>query len=458
MSPSAELDNHSSQALQLLEEERGTELDELLNDLHPVELVSVIAAAPADVQDDLIKRISGLDQISELIAYGSDYIRQLALELLDEPRIAAVIRRLELDDAADVIATLPRRKQTSILRRVSPQQARQIRSLLAYDEETAGGIMTPLFLSYLPYLTTDEALKDVRARLHSEEIDPDIDITYLYVVDENHVLQGICSLREILTAAPDTLLSDLMNEEPVTVSPEDDQEKVARLIADYDFSSIPVVSPETHELLGIVTVDDVLDVIEDEHTEDLLKMAGAPDEDIAVSTSWSAIKSRFPWLVASWLGGIAGALLLGEFAGTLEQIVALAFFMPVVFGMAGNVGSQSSTITVRGIATGEVSEHRSFGRIKKEAFTGFSLGVIFGCLLAGAAFFLFEQPILSAIVGTSIMITMTCAATFGAILPLFFRRFGVDPAVASGPLVTTSLDLLSITIYFTVATTLLQYW
>ncbi|MCB0343896.1 MAG: magnesium transporter [Bdellovibrionales bacterium] len=454
----AEVDNHSSQALQLLEEDRSAELDELLNDLHPVELVSVITAAPADVQDDLIKRISGLDQISELIAYGSDHIRQHALELLDEPRIAAVIRRLELDDAADVIATLSRRKQTAILRRVSPKQARQIRNLLAYDEETAGGIMTPLCLRYLPYLTADETLRDIRSRLHSEEIDPDIDLTYVYVVDENKVLQGVCSLREILTAAPDTLLSELMNEQIVSVSPEDDQEKVARMIADYDFSSLPVVSPTDNTLLGIITVDDVLDVIEDEHTEDMLKLAGTMDEDIAQSTSWSAIKSRFPWLVASWLGGLVGALLLGEFASTLEKIVALAFFMPVVFGMAGNVGSQSSTITVRGIATGEVSEHRSFGRIKKEALTGLSLGLIFGCLLAGAAFVLFRQPILSIIVGLSITITMTCASSFGAILPLFFRRFGVDPAVASGPLVTTSMDLLSITIYFTVATMLLQYW
>lgn len=458
MASTAEVDNHSSQALQLLEEGRSAELDQLLNELHPVELVSVIADAPSEVQEDLIKHIAGLDQIAGLIGYGTDGIRQRVLEQLDERRTAAVVRRLELDDAADVLATLPRRKQVAVLKRVSASQAKQIRSLLAYDEETAGGIMTPLCLKYVGSMSADETLRDIRLRLHNEDIDPDIDITYVYVIDENRVLQGICSLRQILTAAPSATLRELMICPVISVHPDDDQEEVARMIADYDFSALPVVSPEDGALLGIITIDDVLDVIEEEHTEDLLKLAGMPDEDISESTAWSAIRSRFPWLVGSGVGGLAGALLLGNFEETLEQIVALAFFMPVVFGMAGNVGSQSSTITVRGIATGEVSEYRSYGRIRKEAATGLMLGVIFGALLAVAALIMFQKPELSVIVGLSIIITMTCSTTFGAILPLFFRRFGVDPAVASGPLVTTTTDLLSITIYFTTASLLLQYW
>jgi magnesium transporter len=237
----------------------------------------------------------------------------------------------------------------------------------------------------------------------------------------------------------------------VSVSPEDDQEFVARVIADYDFSAIPVVSDEDKKIIGIITVDDVLDVIEETYTEDILKLAGTEDEDTVHATTSVAIKSRLPWLLASWLGGIMGAMLLGSFSHTLEKVVALAFFMPVVFGMGGNVGSQASTIAVRGIATGHLRSLKLFQQLRKELAIGLTLGGTFGILLFIAAYILYRNLELSAIVGLSILITMTCAASLGSLLPILFDRIGVDPAVASGPFVSTSTDILSITIYFSVA-------
>ena len=452
-----EVDNHTSDALQLLEEENYDALTALLVDLHPVELTNLLTEAPPEQLDELLKRVSGLDQIASLFTYGNDLIHQKAIALLDDMRLAAVIRRVEFDDGADVIALLPRRRQISVLRRVAPETAREITKLLAYNEETAGGIMTTLFATLPPNLTAKEALEQIHIRLAEEDIDPDTDIQYIYVVDGAECLEGICSLRQILSAEPSTKLSELMSKNIVTVHPDDDQEKVARLISDYDFYSIPVVAPESDVLLGIITVDDVLDVIEEEHTEDILKLAGTVEEDIIGATVTTAVRSRLPWLVASCLGGLGGAVLLGQFETALQQIVTLAFFMPVVFGMAGNVGSQSSTITVRGIATGELSKYRTFARLRKEIFTGFLLGIIFGSLLSSTSFALYRDLTLSLTVGLSILLTMTSAATFGAMLPVLFNKFKIDPAVASGPLVTTSTDILSITIYFSVASTLLLY-
>ena len=237
--------------------------------------------------------------------------------------------------------------------------------------------------------------------------------------------------------------------------PDDDQEQVARIINDYGFKALPVVAPDDNAMLGIVTVDDVLDVIEEEHTEDILRLAGTEEDDTIGASIPVAIRSRTPWLLVSWIGGVLGAMALGGFASELERVVALAFFMPVVFGMGGNIGSQSSTITVRGIAVGDLAHRKIMQRLQKEMYVGALLGVLFGVLLCGASYLLFSDFSLSVVVGVSIACTMFCATTLGCMLPVFFDHLGIDPAVASGPLVTTVTDLLSIIIYFSVASILM---
>lgn len=452
---SSEASNHANTALQLLEAEQHKELSEFLDNLHPVELVSTVSSVSSDLRIQLIRHVTGLDQVAALVSHANERVREQTLELLDDSRIAAVVRRLEVDDAADVVASLPRRKQVSVLRKVSAKRAKEITTLLSYDQETAGGIMTTRFVHLPRDLSVEAGFLQIRTQLAAGEIDESTDINYVYLLDDSGRLEGVCSLRELLTAAPTARLSDLAAPEPITVGPDDDQERVARLIANYDLTALPVVAPLTNEMLGIVTVDDILDVMEEEHNEDVLRLAGTEDADIVGATVKVSLRSRLPWLAASWLGGVFGAMLLGGFSGTLERLVALAFFMPIVFGMGGNVGSQSSTITVRGIATGELGRHRIRSRLRKEALVGLALGTVFGSLLALAAYILYGEPSLSLIVGISTLITMTCAAAFGSMAPLLFARLGFDPAVASGPFVTTATDILSISIYFTIATLLL---
>lgn len=450
-----DVSNHVERCLQLLESKSEAELAEFLDALHPVELAATIQCMADEHRAQLIKRIAGLDQLSGFVTYASGPLRELTLSMIDDSRLAAVIRRQEIDDAVDVLSALPRRRQVSVLRRLNAKTVKELTTLLAYDQDTAGRLMNPQFVFFDIETRVADALAQLRERLADGRIAEETDLSYVYVLDATQQLRGVLSLRELLTSSNENTLGTLMHTALVTVAPDDDQEHVAHVIRDYDFASIPVVSAEDNRMLGIITVDDVIDVIEEEHTEDILLLAGTEDQDTVGASARVAFRSRLPWLLASWIGGTGGALLLGSFSSTLEKVVALAFFMPVVFGMGGNIGSQASTITVRGIATGEFSRRQAIHRLQKEAIVGVCLGVTFGLLLSGAAFVLFHDPRLALIVGMSITVTMSCASALGSMLPLAMDYLGFDPAVASGPFVTTSTDLLSIMIYFGVANWLL---
>ena len=241
------------------------------------------------------------------------------------------------------------------------------------------------------------------------------------------------------------------------VRPETDQEEVARIVSQYNFLAVPVVDSD-EQLLGIVTVDDVVDVIREEATEDFLKMVGAgEDREILLKSSWDNARMRLPWLFASWVGGIFAAVIIGIFDNVLQSTIALAAFIPIIMGMGGNIGTQSSTIIVRGLATGRVDLENSTKILFKEIRVGLILGILYGVLLGIFAVFRFLDfsPMLGVVVGLSICASMIIAATIGSLVPLILNRFDIDPAVATGPFVTTAIDILGVALYFLIAGSLL---
>tara|TARA_B100001540_G_scaffold271690_1_gene255583 strand:- start:1040 stop:1795 length:756 start_codon:yes stop_codon:yes gene_type:complete len=241
------------------------------------------------------------------------------------------------------------------------------------------------------------------------------------------------------------------------VRPETDQEEVARIVSQYNFLAVPVVDSD-EKLLGIVTVDNVVDVIREEATEDFLQLAGAgKDREILLKSSWENARIRLPWLFASWIGGIVAAFIIGVFDNILENAIALAAFIPVIIGMGGNVGTQSSTIIVRGLATGRVSFENSITILFKEMRVGLILGILYGMLLGLFAIFQFidTSPMLGVVVGLSICVSMILAATIGSLVPLVLNRFEIDPAIATGPFVTTAIDIMGVAFYFLIARSLL---
>ena len=370
--------------------------------------------------------------------------------LSDRPvsEIAPLIALMSADDQADVLEALPEELRIQIIEALRPDEKEGVEDLLGYESDTAGGIMSPDFFA----LSEDTSVEQAIRALQSAE---DVEMAfYIYVVNEHGHLVGVVSLRTLVTNPPSTPLGDLMSADVISVSLETDQEEVARLAARYNLLAIPVVD-DANRLEGIVTIDDVIDVIREEATEDILKMAGADETAFQEASVFKNFRSRAPWLFATWLGGLAASVLIGVFESALAQHVALATFIPVVLGMGGNVGTQTATIMVRGIATGQISTSHGLRFLGRESLIGVLLGTLYGCLLGIYAFVRYGSVDaawqLAATVGVAILASMAVASAVGASIPLFLERLSIDPAIATGPIVTTVVDVLGILAYFVVA-------
>lgn len=436
-----------------------TNIKKMLDKIHPADLAMVFRhLAPGERQmlfGMLPTQLAAAELLSEL---DQSLIEEL-LSTLEPLQIANIFQEIQPDDQADILGYLSEEKSQVVLELLQSKQTSNVEALLQYAPDTAGGLMTPdVFL-----LSQDTTAKDAIEKLQESESAEMV--FYIYVVEENNHLVGVISLRQLLTVAPTTLLKDIMIHNVLTVTPETDQEDVAKIVSRYNILAVPVVD-EFNKLLGIVTVDDVIDVIREEATEDILQMAGAgSDHEIASKSAWENAKIRMPWLFASLLGGLAAFYVITQFENTLSKIAILAAFIPVIMGMGGNIGTQSSTIVVRGIATGRIAIAEAWKVLFKESRVGLLLGISYGILLAICVIILQnvgvissgQNPIvLGAVIGSSLAISMIASATIGTFIPIFLERMDIDPAVATGPFVTTFIDIMGIGIYFTIATTFLS--
>ena len=365
-------------------------------------------------------------------------------------RMATIIALMNVDDQTSVLSSLPEDLRSEILSLLEPEEVAELKELLDYDRETAAGIMSTEFFSLQEDVTCSDA---ITALQQAEDVEMAF---YIYVVSEGGRLTGVVSLRALLMNSPQTLLADIKTQDTIFVDQDQDQEEVATLAARYNLLAVPVVD-ERQRILGIVTIDDVIDIIREEATEDILKMAGADETAYEDSSSWSNFRMRAPWLFATWMGGLAASILIGFFEDQLEKQIALMAFIPIVLGMGGNVGSQTATIIVRGLATGRVEYGLGASYLVRELTVGGMLGGAYGLLLALYTMVRHNEQSfsLALTVGLSVWASMLCAAIVGASTPLFFHRIKIDPAVATGPLVTTAVDVIGILVYFLFAQSLM---
>jgi magnesium transporter len=371
---------------------------------------------------------------------------------LPDAQVAAILAELDSDDAAEIIPAMPEEQAERVLHIMHDAASEPIEGLLAYKEETAGRIMSPEVFAQPEHVTVAEAIAALR---HSRSEDLEM-VFYLYVVDDRRHLVGVCSLRELLLARQDAKLAEVMNANVIAVSTGTDQEDVARLVARYDLLALPVVDDE-NKLVGVITVDDVIDIIREEETEDMLLMAGVGEGDqegVLAASLGRSMWLRMPWLFAAWGGGMVASQIIGSYQVTLENAVVLAAFIPIVAGMGGNAGTQSATIVVRGLATGKIIAGGRLRVAVREVRVALVMGLLFGAL-AGGLLSAAGHWEMGVIVGTAIAASMTLAAAVGTTMPIVLHRLGVDPAVATGPFVTTSIDVLGVLIYFTIAQTVL---
>ena len=437
----------------LLRRHARTNLIKLTNKTHPADLATVFRYFTEDEQSQTFALMRDDEHTAEFLTELDEALVKDLLQEESAERIASIIEKAPANDQSDILGALSVERSQSVIDLLKQEEQEELAEIMGYPEDSAGAMMTTDVFTLHEGTTSGNAIKTLQDQEDAEMV------FYLYVTDDDDRLVGVVSLRALATTPSDTKLKDIMIKRVHSVRPETDQEEVARVVAQYNFLAVPIIDPD-ERLLGIVTVDDVVDVIREEATEDFLQMAGAgKDREILLKSSWENARARLPWLFASWIGGIIAASLIGAFEHMLESIIVLAAFIPVIIGMGGNIGTQSSTIIVRGIATGRVDVGGELKLILKEMRVGLILGVLYGLLLGFFADFSFEDAPsnLGIVVGLSICASMLLAATIGTVTPLILRKLDIDPAVATGPFVTTSIDILGVLFYFVIAGSILVF-
>jgi magnesium transporter len=413
------------------------DLAELLNQLHLNEAAAIVSMLP-------------LQRCIELCDQPTMRRRAAILEQLEPSRVAAILEGLSADERTDVIQKMGLHERHRILPKFAPDVRAELEDLLQYPDHTAGGIMTTEFVRLDPKMTVAEALKHIRSVAREKE-----SIYACYVMDpETDRLLGAVSLRDLVMAEFERPVIQIMRRKPVTVKVQDDQEKVAETIGKYNLLAVPVVE-EDGSVVGFVTVDDVIDVLIEEQTEDILRMAavepGAMDKPYFDNPIMRVVRKRIGWLLLLFVAGTLTSAVLHRFESELAAVVALAFFIPLLIGTGGNAGAQTVMTVIRSLALGEVGVRHAWRVVAREATTGMLLGLLVAPI-AFAQALLWHAPLqLALTVSVTMFAICVWSTTVGSLIPILAQRFGVDPAVLSAPLITTLVDATGLVIYFTIA-------
>lgn len=440
--------------LHFLKNKGYSHFDGSKSDIHPNDLVEIIAELDTQQKKELFLLLS--EQDAATLVQEMDEPDQIELiHLLTKERASAILNEMDTDDATDLLAELPPEEADELLALVEEETKEDIEDLLSYPANSAGGIMTTDYIAMSENLTVVEAFSQLRKIAPSAEV-----IYYVYVVDSENRLKGTLQLRDLISARDDSLLLDIMRKNLITVPVDMNQEKVAAVVSKYDLLAIPVTDKDGH-LLGVITVDDVLDVLEEETTEDILHLAGAGRVEginIIDIPIISLVKKRLPWLLIALLGGILAGSVISAYETQLQSVIVLAVFIPMIMNMGGGVGTQSSTIAVRAIATGEMDLKIISSYVVHEVKVGALLGFLNGAAIAVIASVWKGIPVLGLVIGLATFVTLTVAALIGIMVPICSVYLKIDPAMTAGPFVTTLKDITALLVYFGIASMFMGYF
>jgi magnesium transporter len=384
-------------------------------------------------------------------------LRELPSEMLPEifqtvsdERLARVLGRLEIDDLLDLVEWIPEDRRQAVVSRLPDQTRAELEKAKLYPESSAGRVMMTSFVALDEKMTAQEAIDSLRSRADEDE-----SILYLYVVDDQRALRGVVPIRRLVSAPPARLIGDLMIPDPVNVPVDADQEEVAQVVARYDLLAIPVTDVDGH-MLGVITVDDVIDVITEEATEDIYHLAGLSEEDRVFTPARTSVRKRLPWMLLNLCTAFLAAWVVGLFERSIEQVVTLAVFMPVVAMLGGNTGIQALTVITRGIALGEIEFSSGLRAALKEVAVGLVIGVVTGLVAGAVAYAVVGNPWIGGALTVAMAITMTVAGLMGAAVPLALKAMHQDPALGSGVIVTTFADVFGFFSFLGIGTLLLD--
>lgn len=432
--------------LQLLESKRYNELKEVLETTNSADIAQILS----EVKNEdmiLLYRFLSKDTAVETFSYMETELQERLIHAMTDNELHDVMAELFLDDTVDLIEEMPANIVKRILRQTHPDQRKLINEFLKYPSDSAGSVMTIEFIDLKATMTVDEAFAKIR------KIGLDKETIYTcYVLDESRRLQGIVTVKDLLLATNDTILSDIMETNLITLNTHDDKEEVVRKFDKYDFLALPVVDQE-FRLVGIITIDDAIDVMQEENTEDFERMAAlAPSEDTYFRTSvFQHAKNRIVWLLVLMLSATVTGMLITKYENAFQAIPLLVAFIPMLMDTGGNCGSQSSTLVIRGMALDEIRSKDMFRVFFKEIRVAALVGVMLGFVNALRILIQYQDPVLALVVGLTLVATVCLSKAIGCMLPMFAKRLNLDPALMAAPLITTIVDTCSIMIYFSIA-------
>ncbi len=437
--------------IQKLKENNKRDLTLVLDELQPYDIANVYVNLPVKLKPRLLHFLSNpvlADCLQEMENPNQQY--DLISKLPPEKK-AEVLNLMDNDDLAVLLDSLPEEKAHSLLSVMKQEESSIVRNIMNFPDETAGRLMTNRFVWIRDNYTVREAINKLKNFAEFAET-----INYLYVINDNRQLVGVVSYRDLLLADESQLIKEIMYERVISVSAYTDQEEAARILEKYDFLALPVVD-ENRVLIGIVTFDDMLDVIIKEANEDIEKLSASGKAIDFDTKAGVATARRLPWLVLLLIIGIFSGRIISYFEETLDLVVALAFFMPMISGMTGNTGTQSLAVVVRGLAGRDLDRKSIFKLIFREFLVGLMIGIICGILISIIAYLWQGNLYLGLVVGLSLFITIIIGTLSGTVIPLILYKLKIDPAIASGPLITTLNDIFSLVTYFSIATVFLHY-
>lgn len=433
---------------QLLLHGSEDEIKAIITDIHPVVILDLIHANE-DSASALLAHLSD-EVIADIVEEEDDEDKYELLKLFSDVKQKHILEEMSNDEVTDLLGELKDEEQQELLAKLSSEDRQDIKELMCYAEDSAGGLMTTEFISIRAKNTVRQTLEYLQRNTDGETA------YYLYVTDRQNVLKGVVSLRDIVSSTFDTNMLEITNPNVISVRYDEDQEAVWKQFEKYGFVMMPVVDEENH-MLGIITVDDIMDVIQEETTEDINRLGQVGKEERIDSQLFESLRSRLPWLVINLFTAVMAAAVISLFEGTISQVVSLATIMPIVTGMGGNAGTQSLTIVVRGLSLGELTKENAVSILAKEVGVGLFSGIVIGVLIAVGAMLFERNPMFGLVTGAAMFLNMILANIAGYFIPVLLGKCHIDPALASGVFVTTVTDVLGFLFFLGLATLALPY-
>jgi magnesium transporter len=436
--------------IKALKESKRKEFDTILDELQPYDVARIYGELPEKHKKRFLLYLN-IDMLADLIEELSKTEQLDVLNRLGIERSGKVLDEMDNDDLASLLDDLSPEKISQLLSGMKKEESKAVQDIMNYPPETAGRLMTNRFVWIRDYYTVKEAVTKLKSFTDYAET-----INYLYVIDQYRKLVGVVSYRDILMAEADEVVRNIMYERVISVSVDTDQEEVAMLIQRYDFMAIPAVNAE-NVLMGIITVDDIIDVVIQEANEDIEKLSASGKSIDFDTSAYVAAYRRLPWLILLLLIGILSGSIISTYQETLKEIVALAFFIPMISGMTGNTGTQSLAVVVRGLVSNDINKRVITKLVLRELGVGVIIGITCGILISLIAFIWQGNLMIGLVVGISLLLTLIIGTLAGTVIPLILYRLQIDPAIASGPLITTLNDIFSLLTYFGIATLFLHH-